>query len=176
MLLLQGPQQVCTGSCVVSISTQTLAWCGNILALLGAPLAGRDFSHLSFCCALRRCLTVGLSASLLLLLFASCLRQPLARGLEGVTTFSRVICSGCLWLSCHEPSPLGSLLQVMVGQNEPRASLALQGGAANEVLFMQRRQKHRGRRCRCDWGMLLQKWTRYLGRLWSCSVVQGWSS
>lgn len=59
------------------------------LALLRARLAGTDFSRPSSCCALRRCLK-----SLILLLprfyflFASCLRQPGAHGLEFVTAFS----------------------------------------------------------------------------------------
>lgn len=47
-----------------------------------------------------------------------------------------VICSSCLWFSCHELSPLSSLLQVMISQNEPKATFALQGDVANEVLFM----------------------------------------
>lgn len=84
-----------------------------------------------------------------------------------------VLCSSCLWFSCHEePSPLSSLLQVMISQNEPKAMFALQGDVANEVLFMQRRQKHSGRKCRCDWRMLLQKWTLCLGKPWSCLLCK----
>lgn len=32
--------------------------------------------------------------------------------------------------------------------------------------------KNSGRKCRCDWQMLLQKWTLYLGKPWSCLLCK----
>lgn len=172
MLLLWGPQQGHTRSCIVLISSQTFTWYGNALALLHAPLTGKDFSHLSFCCALWRCLKL-YDSSASLFLFLVCLLLETTRS---------------PWAGmCHRFLPMWSALCACgpVAMNLlPRAACFKSWSAkrsqcllCKETLQMKHYsssegKKHGGRKCRCDWRMLLQKWTLYLGKPWSCSLCK----
>lgn len=106
------------------------------LALLRAGLAGTDFSRPSLCCALRRRLK-----SLILLLpcfyflFASCLRQPGAHGLEFVTTFSPHDLLFVPMVQLPRTFPFEQPAASRV-QWEPKEMFALQGHIANEAVFI----------------------------------------
>lgn len=171
MLLLWGSQQVHTRSCIVSISTQIFAWYGNTLALLQAPLAGRDFSHLSFCCALRRCLKLYDSSALLLFLVCLLLKTTCCSW--------AAMCHHFLWsaLSAYglvalNLLPWAACCKSWSAKTSQKPCLLCKEGLQMKDYSCREGKKHSGTKCRCDWRMLLQKWTLYLGKPWSCLLCK----